>query len=97
MTFQAPQAPVMSGDMSLAEAAAGTRLRVTGIAADSAAGPGLERRLLELGLPRGAEIQVVKRLGRREAPVVVAAFGTRLAIGAPMARAIRVCPAPVTE
>jgi Fe2+ transport system protein FeoA len=81
-------AAVPAADFPLADAASGSRLRVTGIAAET----GLERRLLELGLPRGAEIEVVKRLGRRNAPVVVAAFGARLAIGAAMARDIRVAP-----
>lgn len=76
----------------LADAQAGARLRVSGVDAD----PGLERRLLELGLPRGAEISVIRRLGRRNAPLLVAAHGSRLAIGAVMARAIRVVPAPVT-
>jgi len=78
----------------LSDARPGARLRVSGVRAGDAAGAGLERRLLELGLPRGAEIEVVKRLGRGDAPLVVAAFGTRLAIGAPMARAIQVTLAP---
>ena len=87
--------PSFSPDVfPLSEATPGARLRVSGVSASTEAGEGLERRLLELGLPRGAELHVVKRLGRRNAPLVVASFGTRLAIGAPMARAIQVTLAP---
>lgn len=76
---------------ALADAASGTRVRITATADGH-----LERRLLELGLPRGSEVTVVRRLGRRNAPLVVAAFGTRVAIGAGMARDIQVVHAPDT-
>ncbi len=73
--------PVAS--VSLAEAKVGTQVRIIGVQA----GFGLERRLTELGLPRGAEVAVVGRMGRRGA-VIVAAHGSRLVVGADMAKAI---------
>ncbi len=69
----------------LTEVAAGTRVRIVGVSG----GGGLERRLTELGLPRGAELAVIGRMGRKGA-MIVAAFGTRLVVGADMAEAISV-------
>jgi len=73
----------------MAEARPGARLRIA-----SARGPRLQRRLQELGLPRGALVTVLHRLGRRNAALVVDAHGARLAIGAAMARDIQVVDAP---
>ncbi|MDA8230272.1 MAG: FeoA family protein [Magnetospirillum sp.] len=70
---------------SLASAGVGARVRITGVSG----GGGLQRRLTELGLPRGAELVVVGRMGRR-GPVIVAAHGTRVVVGSDMAEAIAV-------
>ena len=72
---------------SLADAPVGALLRIAGVAA----GSGLVRRLTELGLPRGAEVTVVGRMGRGGA-MILAAHGTRLVIGSDMAAAITVSP-----
>ena len=80
LSFSAPPVP-------LTEAEVGARVRIVGVAG----GGGLERRLTELGLPRGAEVAVIGRMGRRGA-VIVAAHGTRLVVGPDMAEAISVAP-----
>ncbi|MBI5163404.1 MAG: ferrous iron transport protein A [Magnetospirillum sp.] len=72
---------------SLAEAHKGERLLVAAVPA----GPAVERRLCEMGLPRGAEVTVVGRMGANGA-VIVSAHGTRLVIGAAMAAGIAVTP-----
>ncbi len=69
----------------LTEAVAGTRVRVVAVSG----GGGIQRRLIELGLLRGAELAVVGRMGRRGA-VIVAAHGTRLVVGVGMAERISV-------
>lgn len=69
----------------LSQAAPGVRWRVVGC---SGGGP-LERRLHEIGLPRGSEVRVVQRLGRRGA-TVVDSHGARLAVGAEVAAQIEV-------
>jgi len=81
-TLQRPPAT-----MSLADAPVGSELRIAAVAP----GSGLVRRLTELGLPRGAEVTVAGRMGRKGA-VILAAHGTRLVIGADMAAAITVAP-----
>lgn len=69
----------------LSEAAAGARVRIVAVTG----GGGLQRRLTELGLLRGAELSVIGRMGRKGA-VIVAAHGTRLVVGVDMAEAISV-------
>lgn len=71
----------------LSEAGPGARMRIAAIAAGSQ----IERRLCEMGLPRGTELVVVGRLGRRGA-IIVSAHDSRMAIGADMAEAITVAP-----
>ncbi len=77
--------PTSAPPVPLTEAQVGARVRIVAVAG----GGGLERRLTELGLPRGAEVAVIGRMGRRGA-VIVAAHGTRLVVGADMAEAISV-------
>ncbi|MEW5727260.1 MAG: FeoA family protein [Pseudomonadota bacterium] len=75
---------------ALSGAATGSRLVVAGVSG----GRELQRRLTEMGLPRGAEFEVVGRMGRHGA-VIVSIHGTRVVIGAGMADKIQVASAGV--
>lgn len=72
----------------LSLAVPGAHLVVAGVSG----GRDLQRRLTEMGLPRGAEFEVVGRMGRHGA-VIVSIHGTRLVIGAGMADKIEVASA----
>lgn len=85
MPFDQPVARSPVTTHSLADASVGSEVRIASVAA----GSGLVRRLTELGLPRGAEVTVVGRMGRRGA-MILSAHGTRLVIGHDMAAAITV-------
>ena len=63
----------------------GTQAQVT----DIQGGHGLQRRLLGLGIRRGTRVQVLHRRGRG---VVVAAGGTRVALGGGIAERLLVRP-----
>jgi len=87
MPFDQPIQRSSVATQSLADAPVGAELRIASVAP----GSGLVRRLTELGLPRGAELTVVGRMGRRGA-MILSAHGTRLVIGHDMASAITVSP-----
>ncbi len=76
---------------ALSRAVTGARLVVAGVSG----GRDLQRRLTEMGLPRGAEFEVVGRMGRHGA-VIVSIHGARVVIGAGMADKIEVAPAGVS-
>ncbi len=80
--------PGFPDSQPLSAAAVGPLLRIVGVDG----GQRLERRLHELGLPRGTTLRIVQRLGRNGATVVLA-HGARLAVGADVARRIEVVPA----
>ena len=71
----------------LSDSQAGQTVRIASVMA----GEGLERRLTEMGLSRGTEIQVVGRVGRKGA-IIVSAFEDRMVIGHGMATRIVVAP-----
>ena len=82
-----PGGPVFGSVFPLAAASPGDRLRITALRA----GKGLTRRLADLGLPVGCEIEVVFRQGNGR--LVVARDMGRVALGAGMADRILVTPA----
>lgn len=73
----------------LSQAKPGARVIVLGFPA----GEGLERRLTELGIPKGAEIEITSRMGPKGA-TIVAIHGSRIVIGADMAARIEVTALP---
>jgi Fe2+ transport system protein FeoA len=78
-------ATLANAPATLANAKIGAHVRIVGVSAMA----GVERRLTELGLPRGAEVVVTGRMGRQGA-MIVAAHGTRLVVGYDMAQAITI-------
>ncbi len=69
--------------MPLSEAKPGVAVRLVSVAAERA----LTRRLAELGLTLGCALRVVHKVG---GPLVVAARGSRIALGPALAKAIQV-------
>ena len=77
--------------MTLVMASPGEQVRIV----EFRGGKGMERRLTNMGLKRGAEVEVIKSSG--PGPLIVASGETRIALGFGMAKKIIVTPTSTQE